>query len=194
MTLDQYISRIALGAPGCSYPLMEQALYDSAEMFCQRSRVLSEVNVINVTPGQATYSLDFGGSTRVHDLDNVTLDGFRLDAYRRGADAEPGVVLWYEIIDDEITLIGTPANPGTLSIGVVLVPKTSGNLPAALDRWREGIVAGALFRLLKMPGHAWSNGQAAAENWQLYESEIRTAVAASVLPSGKRQLRVAGAF
>ena len=167
MTLDQYISRIALGAPGCSYPLMEQALYDSAEMFCQRSRALTEVNVINVTPGQATYSLDFGGSTRVHDLDNVTLDGFRLDAYRRGADAEPGVVL---------------------------VPKTSGNLPAALDRWREGIVAGALFRLLKMPGHAWSNGQAAAENWQLYESEIRTAVAASVLPSGKRQLRVAGAF
>lgn len=194
MTLDQYIARIALVAPGCSYPLMEQALYDSAEMFCQRSRVLSEVNVIQVTPGQATYSLDFGGSTRVHDLDNVTLDGFRLDAYRRGADTEPGVVLWYEIIDDEITLIGTPANPGTLSIGVVLVPKTSGNLPAALDRWREGIIAGALFRLLKMPGHAWSNGQAAAENWQLYESEIRTAVAASVLPSGKRQLRVAGAF
>lgn len=63
---------------------------------------------------------------------------------------------------------------GLTDIRVVLSPSHSADaVPDVLvDNYREGIVAGALYRLLRMPGRAWTQGNLAAVHLETFNAAI----------------------
>jgi len=190
MTLDSILSRVALSVPGCPHPVMAMAIYDAAKMFCERTRVLTLAFTLPVVAGMDEYDIGNETTSEIIDFDSVSLDGVRLEATPRAGDFDATDTCWYALVDGVLKLVATPSKAAQLNGVAVLASKNSGALPDKLSRWQEGIAAGALYRLLGTHGQAWSDAQAAANQWQIHEEEIRKAITASTLPTGKRALRV----
>jgi len=194
MTLDQYLSRVLPHVPGCSYPLAQQAVVDAADEFCRESRVLLErQEPVSIAAGANSIDIDPTiRDTVFFDVAYVRLDDDLL------APIEPqdaptdnrGTPQWYWP-DPESGLRISPATNRQMlaSIGLILTVKpTASSIPAELDRWREGIVAGALFRLQRTETMPWYIQGAAAAWHGVFVQEIGRAKAESTLGGGKRTL------
>lgn len=57
--ISEFFSRLIPYVPGCSEPLAQQALLDSAIAFCEASQVIRhDLDVFNTVIGRASYELD----------------------------------------------------------------------------------------------------------------------------------------
>ena len=194
MTLNEALSRVMPFVHQCSYPLAERTIRDAAADFCETTRVLSESVTLNVVAGQAAYSLaPADPAAKVLDVGLCVLDE-RERLFALPGDAgrpSDGRVVGYLLDGANLQLVATPSKPGTLRVQTVLT-LASGveDLPAGLNEWREAVTYGALYRLLAMPGQAWSDPRGSQNYWSLYTAEVNKAISHSTLDGRKRPLRV----
>lgn len=195
MTLNDALSRVMPHVPGCSYPMAERAIHDAAEDFCETTRVLTETVLLDLVPGQATYSVaPADPDSRVFDIAMCVLDE-REKVFAMAGDAgrmDDGRVVGYGLAGNTLQVFATPAKPGLLRVRTVLTCAVgTEDLPAGLQHWREAVAYGALYRLLSAPGQDWTNPAAAQSFWSMYQSQVNDAIAHATLGGGlKRPLRV----
>jgi len=197
MTLDQYLSRVLPYVSGCPNPIAEMAIRDSVDQFCRDTRVLQDyLEPMSVVAGQADVDVSpsIPGAV-IHDVLFVRVGDTLLEQAEAHMLPEvTGIAYFYQTEQNTIRLHNPPKQDEVLTAGLVLTisPNTS-NIPAKLDRWREGIAAGALMRL-HGDGATWSNPSSAAMCRAIYAQEMAKAKAESTLGQGKRPLRSAGSF
>lgn len=195
MTLNEALSRVMPHVPGCSYPMAERAIHDAAADFCETTRVLTETVLLDLVPGQGTYSVaPADQASRVFDVAMCVLDE-REQVFAMAPDTARvanGHVVGYGLSGNGLQVFDTPKKTGLLRVRTVLTHVTGvEDLPAGLQQWREAVAYGALYRLLSAPGQDWTNPAAAQSFWSMHQAKVNDAIAHATLGGGlKRPLRV----
>lgn len=197
MTLDQYLTRVLPHVLGCPDPMAREAIVDAADDFCRETRILIDrQEALPIPAGTALIDTDASiRGTRVLDIEYLRLD----DEFLSAAEVQDLVgdyrtpALYAREDDATLRIHPATSQPMTARLGLVLTVRSDAtSIPTELDKWREGIAAGALARLQRSVGAAWFN-QAAAMQWQaIYMQEIARARSESTLGGGKRVLRSRG--
>lgn len=186
--------------PGCPDPFAEQALRDSADEFCRRSRVLREfAEPIRVISGESDYELlsEIPGML-AFDVVFVCLNHQSLSPlspelqYRLSRNGHGGTRFYTVPTPGIIRLMATPDCSGSLELVLILRPGNNAtSLPDAFcEEWKEGIVSGAISRLCATPNQAFSNGELCAYHQQRFDVETRRAFSRAVLGNTRATLRV----
>lgn len=173
-TLEDFYPFVTVHVVGCSYPLIDHAIRQSAIAFCQRSlawngtldaETLTADDLPYRIAGEETYAV-------VHDILNVFVDDKRMSkSNARKLDkrgnwrAEVGIPEAYVVLsNDVIDLWRRPEESVSVIATVVYNPKQDTNsLPDILyNEYAEMIAAGARARLMAIPNKPWSDAAMAA--------------------------------
>ena len=169
-------------------PLVNDAIRSAWREFLIESEVWREdLAAFDAVEDQAEYTLapSAGVINRIIKvkIDDSTVDMDPIGYYLAGEDT-----LTFE--EDYV-----PSEDGTanIEVQVALEPDVNGTVGPAwiMNRWSEGLVAGAQARLFKMKGRQWFD----AELYQLKQAEFRTAMGDAVVArTQKRTTRRTGFF
>lgn len=173
---------------GCPDTLVETTIRSAAIEFCERTGAYqSELDPITTVANIYEYDLEAPTGTTIHKIMWVTFDGKDLEPISTalleqrkpkwresgyGGDPE------YYIKQSKSIFWMVPVPSATAASSTIvraqLKPTHSSNTcdEQIMDEHRDSIVNGALFRLLRMPGKAWSDIQGA----QIYASLFENAV------------------
>lgn len=154
--------------PGCSEPLAAQAVLDAAITFCEDSLAVREVlDPQTLQAGLDQYELSAPSSQEVVRVLNVWVDNQLLRPvpaeqvdYAARQDGPP--THYYVLRQDEVLtlqLYPTPITSGVLSAEVALRPTREATQVATdlYTYWLDAVLAGALARLLVLPGASFAN-------------------------------------
>lgn len=154
--------------PGCSEPLAAQAVLDAAITFCEDSLAVREVlDPLTLQVALDQYELSPPSSQEVVRLLNVWVDGQLLQPvpaeqvdYAARQDGPP--THYYVLRQDEVLtlqLYPTPTSTGVLTAEVALRPTREATQLATdlYTYWLDAVLAGALMRLLVLPGASFAN-------------------------------------
>jgi len=147
--------------PGCPEPLLDQELARAAALFFRRSKLWTAwLEPIATAGSLTTYDLEVPEDAEVVALRKATLNGqvLPLGSYRlvsNNPERAPGaerVLLSTE--PAAVTLPSVQAPKSVLDIEAVLTvaPQAKGLPDALANAYREAIVAGARYRLHRIPG------------------------------------------
>lgn len=177
---------VLASAPSVPEVLLDRALLETARDFCRRTRYLrTQLDPISLVADTSSYALTLPTDTALVDIIGVTLNGSELtpktvEQLRRADpdwEAATGTPDYYfREGSADIRLVGTPQadDADALVVRVALMPTLSAATidDVLTDDHGEELVNGALFRLLKIPGKAWTDKGAADYYGALYESRI----------------------
>lgn len=171
--LSAFLPLLMIAVPGASEPLAEQAVLHAARQFCARTRLWRETSSHNVaanTPVTVTWPT----SAALHEIENVWFDDRRLDPTQFQAEppnAQPDYTVAFASPN---TLTLRAPIDGTFRIVALLKPPLAAlDVPDWLyDNYAEVIAAGALARLLAMPGQVWRDDQAAIIHDGRFEAAV----------------------
>lgn len=159
MNLSNLYSDVKLHVPLSPDILLARALNDAARQFCARALCWEEdLDPIIPVAGQTTYDLDLPGGAvlvKVYGLSGV------------------GVV---DLVEKTVMFDEVPTE--TVTLRVALQPsRTATTIPDVVgERFGEAIAAGAIARMLIMPGKEWTNPQMAAYHMGVYEAGVSDAL------------------
>ena len=198
MLVNDFLSRIMPSVMGCPIPIATMAILDTVDELCRESRVLREAQSIPVIAGTDQYTIT-----------PVTAGAFAVEVlFARIDDAEPLELITPDLLNRIVTttsdpiyieqvssgmvrLHPEPSLPGSMALTVVLsVLPAATTVPALLDRWRDGIVGGALARLMAMPNQPWANPQSATGYRQVFSQAVDSATTYATLGGARATLRV----
>jgi hypothetical protein len=177
---SDFHSDVAHHVPGCPNPLLDQALCRSAAAFFRRAKVWTVwLEPITMAGSLQTYELEPPEDTDIVTIQKATLNGHELPvAAFRLLSKNPQSQTMREralISTDRSTvsvLLAQPAKTKLEIQAVITVSQEARGLPDLhATFYREPIVAGALFRLHRVPGPFY-NAQAAKEALQAYEQAV----------------------
>jgi hypothetical protein len=175
-------------------PLIEQKLRDAAIEFCRESFFWQET--IRSRPAVAA-RIDYTLEAPVEGAQIISILAMRHNGELLVAKAPgeldrhwpdwsvmrgPQARVFVPRAPNRFTLVPQPTvsdGRGLTDIRIALAPTyTAAELPEVLvDGHREAIVSGALYRLLRMPGRAWTNGDLAAVHLQAFDEAVGLAKA-----------------
>lgn len=162
--------------PGCELPIAENAIRNAAIEFCKKSLILQvDLDAFTTVAGQSTYDLAYdanlgvtkivsgrwsagtGGSGRLWPTSPDVLD-------QSGIEWETltGSPSNYYLIDpDQVRLVRIPESEVTINLKCAMKPlrASTGIEGFMVERYKEDIAAGALGRLMSMPGKPFTNLQ-----------------------------------
>jgi hypothetical protein len=177
---SDFHSDVAHQVPGCPNPLLDQALCRSAADFFRRTKAWTVwLEPITMAGSLQTYELEAPEETDIVSLQKATLNGHELPlAAFRLLSKNPQCQTMREralISTDRSTVSVLMAQPAKTKLeiqAVITVSQEAKGLPDFhATFYREPIVAGALHRLLRIPGPFY-NAQAAKEAFQAYEEAL----------------------
>lgn len=154
--------------PGCPEPSAAQAVVDGAIAFCEASlAVRYTLDPVRVRAGVSTYDLDAPVDQDVWRVLEVR-DGTRYlyaeaADFPRHADGFRGQPLRYRVhMDGEqaiLEVFPTPDADTTLTVVAATKPRRDARSldDALVTSWTEGVVAGALTRLMAIPGQPFTD-------------------------------------
>jgi len=194
--------------PGCPDMLAESNIRAAVIEFCEKSEAYrAEFDPINVVAKQHEYEVDTPIATTVHRLDWVKYDGFDLEPVSSS--------LLEQRLGDWRKDTGTPAYfVQQSSSALVIAPRPAKNVDAGLrikavlkpthtsnacdddlmNNYRDGILSGVLYRLLRMPNKDWTDLSAAGLYGSLFNESIAraTEIARSANTGIARKVRYGG--
>ena len=197
MTLDQYLTRVLPHVLGCPDPMAREAIVDAADDFCRETRILLDrQEALPIPAGTSTIDTDPSiQGTRVLDIEYMRLD----ETFLAAAELQDMVgdyrtpALYAREDDATLRIFPATTQPMTARLGLVLTVRSNAtSIPAELDKWREGIAAGAIARLQRSVGAPWFDQNAAVQWHGIYQQEIARARSESTLGGGKRVPRSRG--
>lgn len=168
--LSQFFPRLLPHVLGCSEPLAQQALLDSAIEFCGRTlAVVEPVDPITVPTGFPSVEIETPTGTQVAQVLSVMFDGQALEALpsweTASLDAPNGTpkAFWGEDIDEayHLTLLPAPDRlvRNGLKVRLALQPTRSATQVHSIlyERFADAIVDGALAILYAVPDQPFTN-------------------------------------
>jgi hypothetical protein len=185
-SIDVFIPHILPSAIGCPDFSVRSAIVEAAIAFCTESHAWTEtLDLLYLSNGTHSYELDLPKDSRAVLVKNVwcangelapaTMEHI-LAAIPTWQTARGTPRFYNQLNWEELRIYPIPNNPASsaLTVRAALAPKrTATTFPDSFaDRNFQAIVAGALGRLLLVPGQAWSNAQLG----EYYKSEFRLAV------------------
>lgn len=164
--LTDLVPRVVVQALGCPEPFALQALQDAAIEFCREALpVIEDLAAVTVTQGDGTYTLSINADRRVVQVMRLTLDGTvltpvqpdRLPADWTSVTGTP--IAYFQRNDTDIVLYPTPDAGGSLVATVAVAPsRAAASIDDILaDRWLDGLVAGALAKVLLTANQPYSD-------------------------------------
>ena len=175
--------------PGCSESLIETNLRSATIELCEKSRAYThDLDPITTISGVHEYEFDQPSGTDVHQIQWATFDGNDLDPisprslelnYPDWRDKSGIPTVYLQKTANTFWLVPVP-NAKTvdgLLVNVALKPtRTTNNIDTEFSNtYRDGIIYGAIYRLLRIPGKEWTNPMAAADYFNLFQAEASDA-------------------
>lgn len=174
---------------GCPSPIVDNAIRNATIELCDFGLMYREdIDPVVTEAGVAEYDLDLGSSVAIAEIISARTDSRRLDPKTTedlsstGSVFEAvtggGPVAYYQIGPNTLRLYPIPDGVYTVYVTAAMKPsrKATGCESYVMDKYRDGIVAGALSRLLIMP-MAWSNPTYAVQARQMFVKEMGQAKA-----------------
>lgn len=162
---------VAAEVMDCPNPTVDRAIIDAARDLCQAAAIWTDTIEVPITDGAGDYTL----ATSVPGAEIVRCIDPGCDP-----DGNPWALRDYRFTDARTLHAGPQASAQTLAMTISLRPKRGAtDLPdvLALDRL-EGVTAGALYRVLRMPGMQWSRPELAMYYGRLFQTARSNAIAA----------------
>lgn len=172
--LSDFYTRIQPHAALVPLPTLDRALVDAAITFCEDSRAIRQrLDPFDTVPTVAGYELDANPQQQVAHVLKVWFDGIELtpltDSFGPAPnDTEPGTpqAYWTSRADSQFVLNLWPAPDriGTVVVNAAMRPVREATQleDDLLDLWADALTAGALGRVLSIPGQSWTDVVAAA--------------------------------
>jgi hypothetical protein len=166
--ISEFFSRLIPYVPGCSEPLAQQALLDSAIAFCEASQVIRhDLDVFNTVIGRASYELDMPTQQELTRILLVKVGDQEIYAelaesrgYPPDADAIP-TAFFTTRNDAELLfqLYPVPDKVYAVRVRVALRPTKAATQVEndLVDYWTDPIVDGAMARILAIPDQPFSD-------------------------------------
>ena len=147
------------------------------------------MDAFNTISGVYEYDFDIPTGTEVHQVLQMTYDGRDLDPISprslevnypdwRDRTGRPHVYL--QKTPSTFWLVPVPSGSFPVIANVALKPsRTSNNIDTTIsNQYRDALIYGTLYRLLRMPGREWSDANAAREylaqfNLEITQAELR---------------------
>ena len=181
-TWDAFLPLITPHIPDCPDSVIKTYLAIAAADFFTRTHLWREdIDTIYVSPGVYEYDLD--GDALIEDLISVTADrrelqhtDMRLIPNDRRYDTGFPTHYWIHS-DNTIRLHPIPDQKLTLKLAAVLRPSRTGtSVPDWIfELWADVLVAGAVHRIVSIPGKVWTNLALAEETQAHFEQGITAA-------------------
>tara|TARA_R110002167_G_scaffold56427_1_gene160104 strand:+ start:134 stop:817 length:684 start_codon:yes stop_codon:yes gene_type:complete len=183
---DSIIKDILPYVPNCPDSLIESTLRSSCIEFAERSKAyVFDLEPITTISGVYEYEFDQPSGTEVHQILWMTYNGDDLDPISPRS-LELNYSDWRTKTSlPQVYLQKTPSSfwvipvPGTslvngIQLAVALKPtRTTSNVDTTFSNsYRDGIVYGTLYRLLRIPAKDWTDARAAADYLSLFNQEI----------------------
>ena len=175
--------------PGCPDSLIEQHLRSATIELCEKSKAyVLDLDPITSISGVYEYDFDQPTGTDVYQILWAIYDGEDLDPISprslelnypdwRDKSGTPNVFLQKN--PNTFWLIPVPGATKTnaIQLSVALKPtRSSNNIDTTFaNDYRDGIVYGTLYRLLRMPAREWSDPAAAGDYLSLFNEEVKQA-------------------
>tara|TARA_R100000541_G_scaffold142_6_gene544 strand:+ start:669 stop:1301 length:633 start_codon:yes stop_codon:yes gene_type:complete len=173
----------------CPDSLVETNIRSATIEFCERSKAyVQDLDPITTVSGVFEYDFDQPSGTEVHQILWMTFDGNDMDPISprslelnypdwRDRTSRPHVYL--QKTPNTFWVVPVPQTTLTngLIAAVALKPtRTTSNVDTTFSNtYRDGIIYGALYRLLRMPNKEWTDVPAAREYLLQFNQEIQQA-------------------
>ena len=173
--------------PLCPDSLVEQNIRSAAIEFCERSKAyILDMDPFNTTAGVYEYDFDVPTGTEVHQVLYMTEDGNDMDPisprslelnYPDWRDRTGNPHVYLQKTPTTFWVVPVPSGSRQIIASVALKPtRTSNNLDTNItNQYRDAIIYGALYRLLRIPNREWTDVGAAREYLAQFNTEITQA-------------------
>ena len=171
------------------YPdtLVESNLRSTTIELCERSKAyIHDMDPFTTVSGVYEYDFDIPVGTAVHQILYMTHDGRDMDPISprsleynypdwRDRTGQPHVYL--QKSPTTFWLVPVPSGGKEIIMSLALKPtRTSNNIDTTFSNdYRDGIIYGTLYRLLRMPSREWTDINAAREYLLQFNQEIQQA-------------------
>ena len=185
-SFDSLVKDVLPYVPNCPDALVESTLRSACIEFAERSKAyVYDLDPITSISGVYEYEFDQPSGTDVHAILWMTYDGHDLDPISprslelnysdwRNKTSVPQVYLQKN--PSTFWLIPVPGSAVTngIQVSVALKPsRTTSNIDTSFsNRYRDGIVYGTLYRLLRIPSKDWTDINASRDYLGLFNQEI----------------------
>ena len=173
--------------PLCPDSLVEQNLRAATIEFCERSKAyILDMDPFNTITGVYEYDFDVPTGTEVHQVLYMTHDGKDMDPisprslelnYPDWRDRTGNPHVYLQKSPSLFWIVPVASGSKQIIASVALKPsRTSNNIDTTIsNQYRDAIIYGALYRLLRMPSREWSDVPAAQEYLYQFNLEVRQA-------------------
>jgi len=173
--------------PMCPDTLVESNLRSTTIELCERSKAyIHDMDPFTTVSGVYEYDFDIPVGTAVHQILYMTHDGRDMDPISprsleynypdwRDRTGQPHVYL--QKSSTTFWLVPVPSGAKEIIMSLALKPtRTSNNIDTTFSNdYRDGIIYGTLYRLLRMPSREWTDINAAREYLLQFNQEIQQA-------------------
>ncbi len=176
--------------PNCPDTLIESNLRSATIELCERSKAyVYDIDPFNTISGVYEYDFDIPTGTEVHQVLLMTHYGNDMDPISprslelnypdwRNRTGQPHVYL--QKTPTTFWIVPVPSGSKQVITSVALKPsRTSNNIDTNIsNQYRDAIIYGTLYRLLRMPNREWTDIGAAQEylyqfNLEITQAELR---------------------
>ena len=172
--------------PGCLDSTAEKAIRSATIDLCERAGVYrKELDKVSAVANTFQYDFDAPTGTTVHRIEWITFEGEELEPISstlleqriRKWREETGQPEYYvQQSSTSFYVAPVPASNSSLAFQVRAVLKPTHTSSACdndvMNNYRDTIVNGALFRLLRMPNVSWSDMNAAGVYGSLFTQDV----------------------
>jgi len=186
-SFDSLITEVLPYVPGCPDSLIETNLRSATIELCEKSKAFTfDLDPLNSISGEYEYEFDQPSGTDVHQILWMTYDGNDLDPisprslelnYPDWRDRSGTPTVYLQKTSGSFWLVPVPNSNKEILINVALKPtRTTNNIDTEFSNtYRDGIIYGAVYRLLRMPSKQWTDPVAAADYFNLFQAEVTDA-------------------
>ena len=174
-SFSSLVKEILPYVPMCPDSLVEQHLRAATIEFCERSKAyILDMDPFNTISGVYEYDFDIPVGTEVHQVLLMTHDGNDMDPISprslelnypdwRDKTGQPHVYL--QKTPTPFWIVPVPSGSKQVIVSVALKPtRTSNNIDTTIsNQYRDAIIYGALYRLLRIPNKEWTDIGASQE-------------------------------
>ena len=173
--------------PGCPDSLIQTNIRSAAIELCEKSKAFTfDLDPITTISGEYEYKFDQPSGTEVHQILWATYDGNDLDPisprslelnYPDWRDKTGTPTVYLQKTVNTFWLVPVPNDGKELLVNVALKPtRTTNNIDTEFSNtYRDGIIYGTIFRLLRIPQKEWTDPIASADYFNLFQAEISDA-------------------
>jgi len=188
-SFNSLITEVLPFVPECPDTLVANNIRSATIDLCEKSKAYKfDLDPISTISGVYEYDFDQPTGTEVHQILHMIYDGKDMDPISprslelnypdwRDRTGNPYVYLQKTANTFWTVPVPSASTANALIMSVALKPtRTSNNIDTEFsNQYRDGIIYGALYRLLRMPGKPWSDIYAAQEYLFQFNQEVKQA-------------------